>query len=120
MVTVEHFASCLSSPLLMVSVLLVRFVLYLCSISMLFGSLRLALGAGGVHCSPCLVVLSPDVLQFTYTFVGPSDISPPTFLVVIILSCKLRPSFGDFGCALQPVSISVEPERAPVSFHAHD
>ena len=37
----------------MVSVLLVRFVLYLCSISMLFGSLRLALGAGGVHCSPC-------------------------------------------------------------------
>ena len=97
-----------------------RFVLYLCSISMLFGSLRLALGAGGVHCSPCLVVLSPDVLQFTYTFVGPSDISPPTFLVVIILSCKLRPSFGDFGCALQPVSISVEPERAPVSFHAHD
>ena len=104
----------------MVSVLLVRFVLYLCSISMLFGSLRLALGAGGVHCSPCLVVLSPDVLRFTYTFVGPSDISPPTFLVVIILSCKLRPSFGDFGCALQPVSISVEPERAPVSFHAHD
>ena len=108
----------------MVSVLLVRFVLYLCSISMLFGSLRLALGAGGVHCSPCLVVLSPDVLQFmkviTYTFVGPSDISPPTFLVVIILSCKLRPSFGYFGCALQPVSISVELERAPVSFHAHD
>ncbi len=74
----SHFASCLSSPLLLVSWLLERTVLCLYSLSIL------ALGAGGVLCSPCLnlAVKNLEVLPFHLrTTVGPSDVSPPAFLV---------------------------------------